>query len=250
MSFLVLVNFGKGHGCRGIVAMSHIPKSKPFDQNLMLFWHPVNHGQFHLNFRFKVIFVLPDIKFCQKHPTKKKHVFSPSNFMLFQTKTSSSCNQPTNGLQPRVFTKLTRFCGSPGFVTVFRGMDYRFVELRCNELCSFPYVQLSHSGLDQPPTYELHAKRRLVGDGWWCSDGWSWIEEVISWRKGFCWFWLVVSGFLQGCFDFVFFGLQMLLFCLVRSFRFVFSDLFFQQDGFDNSFVVSMFVFVRPIKHL
>lgn len=38
-------------------------------------------------------------------------------------------------------------------------MDYRFVELRCNELCSFPYVQLSHSGLDQPPTYELHAKR-------------------------------------------------------------------------------------------
>eukprot|EP00435_Cladocopium_sp_Y103_P041866 s97_g11.t1 len=38
-------------------------------------------------------------------------------------------------------------------------MDYRFVELRCNDLCSFPYVLLSHGSTHAPQTYCLRAKR-------------------------------------------------------------------------------------------
>lgn len=38
-------------------------------------------------------------------------------------------------------------------------MDYRFVELRCNDLCSFPYVLLCHGATHAPQTYCLRAKR-------------------------------------------------------------------------------------------
>ena len=101
MSFL-LVNFGKGHGSRGIVAMSHTPKFKSFDQNLILFWHPVNHGQFHLNFRLKSLFSPWRTK-SQKQPTKKKHCFLPQTSFVCQTKTSSSVATMQQTVETLVF---------------------------------------------------------------------------------------------------------------------------------------------------
>ena len=110
MSFL-LVNFGKGHGSRGIVAMSHTPKFKSFDQNLILFWHPVNHGQFHLNFRLKSLFSPWRTK-RQKQPTKKNIAFFPKLHLVCQTKTSSSVATMQQTVETLVFlpTVTTVFC--------------------------------------------------------------------------------------------------------------------------------------------
>lgn len=44
-------------------------------------------------------------------------------------------------------------------------MDYRFVELRCNDLCSFPYVLLCHGATTAPQTYCLRAKRHAEPAG-------------------------------------------------------------------------------------
>lgn len=153
-----------------------------------------------------------------------------------------SCNQPTNGL-PTVFlpSVTTVFCPT-SFSVTDSGMDYRFVELRCNELCSFPYVQLSHSGLDQPPTYELHAKRRLkmVMDWWWLKlDRRSFL--VGENNKNTLGFLLVLVGcfrILARVFDFVFFCLD----------AFVLTP--FSRMALIISFFLCMCVFVHPIKHL
>ncbi|CAL1167603.1 unnamed protein product [Cladocopium goreaui] len=47
-------------------------------------------------------------------------------------------------------------------------MDYRFVELRCHDLCSFPYVLLCHGATHVPQTYCLRAKRDSV-------------EQIMGW---------------------------------------------------------------------
>lgn len=115
------------------------------------------------------IFFSLTLKNVKNNPPKKDHGFLPQTFFSKQKHLLQL--QPTN----KRSKPLCFYHGHHGFLftrdvnVTEPGMDYRFVELRCNELCSFPYVQLSHSGLDQPPTYELHAKRRLKmvmdGDG-------------------------------------------------------------------------------------